>query len=384
MKRPAELPSSQEIPATHLALYRRLATAFILLTVVVAGLVFYVVWSKATVIVLSRQEEVRAEFIADVAPEPTGGEIKGDIMIKEAELTDTFDSAISAETETYAEGRVRITSTLSRPQTLVATTRLLTPDEKLFRLRDRVLVPANGFIEVDIFSDGVGKDYDIGEATFVIPGLNPTLRERFTVETVEPISGGVTRTRLVTKALVEQATEELRDRLYDQLEAELREAAVAAGAPTSGEIVHLETLTQDVTPAIGSEADTFKLTVSVKATGVFFNRQQLDRLAEARVKEIVPFGRQLRAVEEGATSVRIEKTDLASSRINLRVAALGTAVLSTDAPALDPSKLTNVSRDAAVEYLEQVTGVASASVKLSPFWSTRLPSVADNIVIEVR
>lgn len=384
MNRAHEIKPSNELPPTHLALYRRLATVFIVMTVLVAGLVFYVLWSRATVIVLSRQEEVRAEFIADISDEPTGAELAGLVTEGTDSAERSWPAAQAAKTDTHAEGRVEITSTLSRPQTLVATTRLLTTDQKLYRLKDRVIVPANGSIEADIFSDGVGSEFDLTEASFTIPGLNPTLRQQFTVKTVGPVTGGQRITKLVTKAEVESASESMKDELVKDLTKKLRKKAEEAGLSATGEIIDVQLVSQDVKPAIGTEAEDFSLSVKIKATGIFFNRKQLNRLAEARVKEIVPFGRRLLELEDEATAISVEKTDLASGRANLRVSALGTAVLSTDAPALDPTKLTGVTDEAAVDYLEQINGVASASVKLSPFWSSRLPSVSDNIKIEVR
>ncbi len=44
----------------------------------------------------------------------------------------------------------------------------------------------------------------------------------------------------------------------------------------------------------------------------------------------------------------------------------------------------NKLQKAAVVYLEQINGVASASIRISPFWSGRLPTAVDNIKVEVR
>ncbi|MBN1585573.1 hypothetical protein JW899_04380 [Candidatus Uhrbacteria bacterium] len=373
-----------ELPPTHLALYRRLATVFVIMTLAVAALVFYVVWAKATVIVLSRQEEIRAEFIADVSRQPRGGELSGTVLSLTDTATRTFPTAVVSRVEGHAEGRVRITSRLASPQTLVATTRLLDRNGMLFRIKDQVTVPALGSVEVGIFSDGTGPGNDIGDSTFTIPGLNPVLRERFSVETVEPVSGGVRDLRVVGNADFEVAVAQLKSDLVRDLTERMRKEALAGGLPVSGEAIQAVMSDRHSSPAVGEEAESFSVTVTVKAVGVFFDRNQLDRLAEAKVREIVPFGRRLAGMEEKATVIELEKADLAGGRANLRVSAMGNAVLSEDSPALDPAKLAGVTGEAAVEYLEQVKGVASASVRLSPFWAVRLPTVADNIRVEVR
>ena len=80
----------------------------------------------------------------------------------------------------------------------------------------------------------------------------------------------------------------------------------------------------------------------------------------------------------------VEKTDPASGRANLRVLAKGLSIMSLEAPALDPAKLAGVTVEAARGYLEKIDGVASASVKVSPFWAGRLPNIAEHIKVEVR
>ena len=376
--------SGFDLPPTHLALYRRLATVFIVLTLLVGAFVFYVVWSRATVIILSRQEEVKAEFIADVASQPSGEELAGTVVEMTESVSRSFPTSALAKSEARAEGRVRIMSRLGVPQTLVATTRLLNPDGVLFRLKDQVVVPAGGTVEADVHSDTVGKGNDIGESTFTIPGLPAALQEQFTVETVAPIAGGLRDVRSVTVADVEAAVAQLKSDLTGSLTDRMRETAVGSGLPVSGEVVETTVMSQKVEPEVGTEAGEFTVTVTVRGQGVFFDRAQLAALAESRVREIVPFGRRLVGLEEKALTLAVERVDLSGRRANLRVSALGNAVLSEDSPALDPAKLSGVTAAAAVTYLEQVAGVASASVKVSPFWSGRLPSAPDNIRVEVR
>jgi hypothetical protein len=59
-------------------------------------------------------------------------------------------------------------------------------------------------------------------------------------------------------------------------------------------------------------------------------------------------------------------------------------MLSAELPALEKSKLTGVTVDAAKTYLEHLDGVSSVSVRVSPVWARRLPTIADHITVEVR
>jgi hypothetical protein len=374
-------PSGPNLAANHsLKVYHRIATLFLLLTVGVVGLVVYVVMGRATVVVLSAQEPAETDLIVDVSRDPGEEEVAGEIVEATDSLSQQFPSASLAKVDAHAEGRVRISSRLSRAQTLIATTRLLTPDDVLFRIKETVSVPAGGSVEVDAFADQAGASGDVGHATFTIPGLNPELRKLFAVETVSPMAGGVKEVRMVTKGDVETATKVLREKLEQDLIAALRGKANGFAG---------EVLTTEVTGAltdvpVGAEAEMFTLTVSAKTTGVFYDKEKFKRLVERRLRETVPFDRVLLNVEEEAMAQSLEKTDPGAGRANIKVKARGATVLSPRSPALDPAKLTGISVEAAETYLEKIEGVSSATVRVSPFWAGRTPNIAKNITIEVR
>ena len=377
-------PQKAAVAAAHVRIYRRIATLFIVLTAGTVALALYVVFAHATVVVLSEQEEVRSEFIVDIARQPTEGEISGDVSETTGELTQKFPSTSLVKVDAHAGGLVRISSTLVRPQTLVATTRLLTPDNILFRIKKTVVVPAQGSVEVEAFADEAGTKGDVGMTTFTIPGLLPGTREKFRAETVEPMSGGIKDVRMVTKSDVEGALEVLKEKLGSELLDKLRRQAEDNGFDGKGEISSVSVASSSTDVPVGSEAAEFSATVKLAASALFYDEEQFRRLLEAHIKEMVPFDRQFVRVEDAATKISVEKTDTAAGRGNLRVAALGVTVLSSTAPVLDPAKIAGVSVDAAVGYLEKLDGVSSASVKVSPFWSGRLPDIAENIKVEVR
>jgi len=372
------------LPATHVALFRRIATLFLALTLGTIALVLYVVLSRATVVVLSRQDEVTLDTVIDVSRQPIAGEISGEVIELTDELTQKFPSTSVVKVDVPATGRVAVKSTLPRAQTLVATTRLAAADGRLFRIKKTVVVPASGSVEVDVFADQVGAGGEIGDASFTIPGLLPENRKYFTVATVSPIGGGVKDVRMVTKEDVASAAEVVKDKLTRDLTDRLMLKAKEGGTASSGAIISAEILNQLTDEPIGSEAAEFSLTMKLKLSGVFYDNAAFQKVVTAKLKELVPFDRRFQRVEDQATKVTVEKTDPASGEANLRVAAAGLSILSPEAAALDPAKLTGVTVDAARGYLEKIEGVSSASVKVSPFWASRLPNIVDHIRVEVR
>ncbi len=110
--------------------------------------------------------------------------LPGRIIIEEQTLSKEFKATGRIIKEEKAEGTIRIFndySTSSQP--LVATTRFVSDEGKLFRLVERAVVPGQsmekgklvpGFVDTLVRADAAGPDYNIGVSTFSIPGFAGT------------------------------------------------------------------------------------------------------------------------------------------------------------------------------------------------------------------
>ena len=371
-------------PQQHIAMYRRIATGFLVLTALMIGLVAYVVLTRASVVVLSKQEKQQADFVVDVAAKADAGEVPGLVFDEAGTLEQKFPATSVVKIDAPAEGRVKIGSSLFRAQTLVATTRLLTPDGVLFRIKKTVVVPAGGSVEVDAYADVPGASGNVGNATFTIPGLNPDSQRHFTVVTVSPMDGGLKEVRMVTQTDVDAAAAVLGDKLKESLSKRLHDRAEENGLIATGEAISYDVTKKLTDVPVGAEAAEFSLTLGMKAVGVLYDDARFTDAIRLKLKEKLPHDRTLLSVDAASVTRDLEKTDLVASRANVRVTATGLTVLSPDAPELARDKIIGVSVDAARDYLEGVEGVSSASIKVSPFWTGRMPNVADHITVEVR
>ena len=81
---------------------------------------------------------------------------------------------------------------------MVATTRLLTSEGVLFRLKDRVNVPAGGEIEVEVYADQSGIASEIGPSQFTIPGLRTDLQKLIYAVSKESMKGGIKKTGVLS------------------------------------------------------------------------------------------------------------------------------------------------------------------------------------------
>jgi hypothetical protein len=367
-------------------LYRLITIGFVTLAAITAIFSLYMVLVRAQIVVLSQQRDTEAELLVDVATRPSDKEIAGGVYQLTKSATQTFSTSSVVTVEMSAEGRVRISSTLYRDQTLIASTRLLTNDgDILFRIKDTVVVPGLGSVEVAVFSDEVGAVGELPIGTeFTIPGLNEETRKFFTVKSINDMAGGRKDVHLVTSSDLEKSEKTLVDRLQSEIAESLRTKAREDGVPMTGELFNYEIVSSTSDIEIGEEAVEFTLTVSIDGQAVFYERSSFDGQVRELLADRLPFDRLLSRFDARENDLKIEKVDLIGKRANIRVKARGSSILSASAAGLDPNKLIGITIEAATEYLESLDGVSSASIKMRPFWVRRLPNNIKHIQIEVR
>lgn len=378
---PPRVPTG-ETPLNFPPFYRKVAVVFVVLAVALLVLIIYAVMGRASVVVMAKEDSVSGSFIVDVGR--GDGVVPGRVLETSETLTRSFPVSEGTSVPAKAVATVRLTSTLGSPQTLVATTRLLSESGVLFRLRDRVVVPPRGSVEAVALADEPGRQGEIGAATFTIPGLTAEMQRYFTVETVEPPTGGETTGGVVAQGDVDAATSVLKEELGKRITGDLRTKAKADGIAATAESVSVSVASAEAKPAVGEAAPSFDLTVVVKVTAVFYDRDALLAAVREEVRRQVPPDRVIRSLDEQGMSVAVEKVDLAGGQAGLRVSVAVKAAVTGSLPSLAKDKLVGVSIDAAKKYLEEVDGIASVSITASPVWARRLPSVPGRISVEVR
>src|SRR3989338_5297734 len=169
--------------AKPISIYRKIAVTFIVLTLLLAAVVVYFSIVIVKIIITPKKERTAASFIATVKDAASPEEIKGAVisglvsqMAVEAE--GTFAATGKEIDGIEVSGKVTVYNTSRSAQPLVKTTRLLSPDGKLFRLKDTINVPAGGQVDdVAVYADEPSREMTIDPVKFTIPGLNPVRQE---------------------------------------------------------------------------------------------------------------------------------------------------------------------------------------------------------------
>lgn len=173
-------------------------------------------------------------FVADKAAtgiNSAASVIPAQIFTDSKNITQTFPGSSFSTVSLKAHGTITIYNNYSAaPQELVATTRFLTPDGKIFRIVNNVTVPGatvtNGkikpsSIDASIVADAAGPDYNIGPVSHLsIPGFQGTPRATgfYGVTTASTTGGFVGRKATPTAADIADAKTKVTATLQSSLQ----------------------------------------------------------------------------------------------------------------------------------------------------------------------
>jgi len=220
--------------------WSKILFVFITLAFVVAIAVGYLVLPSVEVVIYPKTEQVSFDLsIVGSKDISQPDEELNKIPLQEIEVQKTkskeFISTGEEEVTEKARGFISIYNEFgSIPQTLVATTRFESPDGKIFRIMENVIVPgakieqgkivANS-IEVEVVADYPGTDYNISPTNFTIPGFEGTPKfAGFYGQSQSPMSGGYTGiAKIVSNEDLENAENELSEELKNEVKQTLEE-----------------------------------------------------------------------------------------------------------------------------------------------------------------
>lgn len=365
-------------------MYRRIAVTFVALTFLTLAAVVYLSFSRATVHVVSEARAVSTTFVADVVAAPTEetdiqGVVVSNVFEQASEKTIEAGTG-SKEVEAKAGGMVTIYNKTGSAQPLVATTRLLSPEQVLFRIDTGVTVPANGSVEVMAHADEPGAVGEIGPTKFTIPGLGTTLQQSIYGESTEAFVGGVQQVGVVTQEDLDKAASELEEEMIVAARDTLR---LQANGTYTGEAFFPEVLEKKSDTPPGTEAGVVRISMRLRVVAVFFDKDQLAGIAEAKLYEQVPKGIDISDANSDALEIKVDHYDLEGQIANLNVTISGDGELAPTSDVFNKDQMLGKSAVEVKRSLESSDAIKSVDITFTPFWLKRMPTLKDHIRIVV-
>lgn len=244
----------------------------------------------ATVKVTMETVEIADDIEITASSSGEGDLLPLKIFTESITFTETFPSTGRESSDTRrATGMVTLYNTFSQePQPLVATTRLLSEDGKVFRLTKSIVIPGKknengtdvpGKIQVEVKADEPGEMYNIQASRFSIPGFEGSPKyEAFYADSQEAFIGGggnLSEIAVVAEKDVENARKKIEEIAKEKAKEKISSAL-------SDDWILIEDAwdivmeNADAFPGVGSVAEKFEYSVVVKVRAMSWQKSILE------------------------------------------------------------------------------------------------------------
>jgi hypothetical protein len=322
----------------------------------------------------------------------------GIILGQYKEMTIEKTMQFNATGETYAsddgkaKGEVTIYNSYSEEdQSLIATTRILSKEGKLFRLAKNVTVPGMkdneaGYVEVAVIADEPGEEFNIEASTFTIEGFKGKPKyEKFEVKSSKAMTDGGSpdsnkKLSMISADDIARAREKTIAALEKSLEEEVKNQL---GNETSAMFDSVEkevtkaTSTNDVKDIVKD----FSYTVEQKVKLMTFAMTDVNSVALLKMKEDVDEGYQ---IEETQSNITFKKsiTDFENKTMTMYLDSVAIAW-----PIIETQKLAESIAGKKEEEIKVILlgypAIEKIEFLVKPSWLTGLPISKDKIEVEV-
>lgn len=306
----------------------------------------------------------------------------------------TVPATGSKQVSQNASGKVVLYNKTTSAQRLIATTRLETPEGKIYRIREAVNIPAAkksgtetvpGSLEVTVVADKPGADFNIGLTDFTLPGLKGDPRfEQIYARSKTAMTGGVVGQVAVVDAATEAAArQQLRQTLTNKLVAAAKEHLPArAWLSERATVVEFDT---PVAPVLSTNGDKKEATITESGHlwGIVFNRVDLAReVAKKKVSEPVSGDLTITNLDDIALALKDETTITSdAAQVSFHLSGNANLLPQLNVPALQ-EELAGASKNQIEVILQRFPLINSANIVLRPPWLRQLPE-KDKIDIQL-
>jgi len=374
------------------ALYKNVAISFIVIAVILVAVVGYFSLVSATIKITPAKKEVKTEFTAEVLDTDAAvseWQVKGKIIEETVDAEQKFVATGKKEiSNTDVAGVMKVFNKSNKNQTLVATTRFLSPNKILLRAKNRIVVPAGGSTSVEVYADNpddLNNNLLVDNNThFIIPGLAEALQDKIYGENQGEIkaTGEKREVLVVRQEDVDSAKEALKKQVAD---AETKKLSGANNFQNPGGVVNVEVVEFDLDKNVGEATDIFTAKAKLKVQAVLFDKYEVLEMAENKLLSVVPEEYDFIATDKDSLQAVVNATDLVNKKAELKISLAGYAVLKPSSEILNKNRFKGMSREMVKSYFIKFSSdVKGAEVDFFPFWVRHVPEMADriNVVIE--
>jgi len=366
--------------------YRNLIIGFSVLAVILVIIILYFALAQATVIIVPSYKQQKVGFVAQIIDKNlasvdnlSAGRLPGEIKETLVEATQEFSADAYQVNDTKAGGEITIINNYNKNQPLIATTRFLTEDGKLYRLTSGVTVPAGGKITAQVLADKEGLEYEIGLAKLTIPGLWEGLRDKIYGET-QGLKRQTHNEYKVTQKNIDEAKNSIKQQQLDQASATLAKNLPSNQSLTKNDLIS-ETIKYAQSAKPNDKVEKFTVSLSLGVKAVIFGKDALKEGIFQNLPDIYTQNDSSVKIDQGSLNYEVALLDENSE--NLIAQVKGDYDISVSYLKIDKAAIKGLKKNEAEKYLMSLGNIEKVEIRL-PFWTKYLPTLTDNIDIQIK
>jgi hypothetical protein len=367
---------------------------FILLCVSTAAIALYFILPKADIGIALKEEKVSGNFnliledgIADI--DADAGKIPVKIVEVASEQTKAFVTTSKKHVTEKARGKIIIYNECSTgPQTLVAGTRFLSQDGKVFKIEEAANVagftkPEDEIVPgkeiVSVVAEEAGESYNIAATSFTIPKLQELGSWKYSclyARSEDAMAGGMDK----EVAYVSQSD-------YDNAKATLLAAVQkeneekVSSKKSDTEIYFSDSADAGTSEAkssveVGGLGESFSLTVSVKKQMFSVSKKDMENILGKKILALNTF--ENAQPIEGSLVYEAGSLIKKDGKFSVDVSASQSFAFKMDQNKVK-AEIAGKSKEELNSYFGNMSGIKSVSVNFWPFWVNKVPENADKI-----
>ena len=368
-------------------IYRRIAYFFIFLVIILVGFISYFSLVKVNIALVPNQERISNNIIFDIHDKETGKSESGsaitgivkDIVI---EVEKEFESGGAEVIGKEVSGDVIIYNNYAKNQPLVASTRLITQDGKLFRIKNTINVPAGGSIQVEVYADAPSAEMAVESAKFTIPGLWAGLQDKIYAETKTSLDYKQKVKKYITQNDIDDKARELKQLLIAQAKKEINEKY-----KEYSQIIYKineNSVESEIDKEIGDEIDTFNYSMSAEVVVVAFNESKTAALAKQKFLSALSENKDLISFDEKNIVYSLNNFDTEAGTANINASFEGKVGLKKDCDVVEVEKILGLNNEQLEVYLKNLDEIAGYEIKYTPSFIKKVPKLIDRVNVEIK
>ncbi|MBU0546154.1 hypothetical protein KKA13_02770 [Patescibacteria group bacterium] len=369
-------------PEPPVRFYKTIALSFLVITMVLLGVIIFTTTKKAAITIMAKGNTKNVTIAVDVAKQKDDGfkGILGVVSSTNFQWSETYYPTSAKTVNGTAAGEVTLYNRTNVAQALVKTTRLLSTDGILFRLSDKVVVPANGQTSANVYSDQPGAASDINASQFTIPGLNPDKQKMIYAESTKPMTGGARSVKVLTQEDLDNAK---KDYLEKAKSAFLKDLTIV-DQQYNQKIVSITESATTSSAKVGDEVSEFKVSGGNTMAYVFYSQDELAGVINKEMAgKIDPTSEKILS-SDAEPKVALLNYDVQKGAAQLSVVQDLLITLDANAEKLAAKNFIGKKKDEIERYVLGLNHAAGVEIKMTPSWSWSAPSVEDKIKVVVK